>query len=78
MDADAEKDKQTRVVVGAAMAVHNELGRTRVFGVSLPGGLEWEFVEEAIPPYEREHALPIPYRSRPPITTFRVEFLLLW
>ena len=36
--------------------------------------LEREFVERAIP-YEREQALPILYRSRPLITTYRVDFV---
>ena len=36
--------------------------------------MEREFVELAIP-YEREHALPILYRSRPLITTYRMDFV---
>ena len=36
--------------------------------------LERELAERAIP-YEREHALPIVYRGKPLVTTYRVDFL---
>jgi GxxExxY protein len=73
MDADREKDRQTHAVIGAAMKVHSELGHGFLEPV-YQEALEREFVEQAIP-YEREHALPILYRSRPLITTYRVDFV---
>ena len=72
MDADEERDRQTHAVIGAAMRVHSELGHGFLEPV-YQEALEREFVEQAIP-YEREHALPILYRSRPLITTYRVDF----
>jgi GxxExxY protein len=70
MNADGEKDKQTHAVIGAAMTVHSELGLGHGFLEPLyEEALEREFVEQAIP-YEREHALPIVYRSRPLIVCF--------
>jgi GxxExxY protein len=73
MDADEERDRQTHAVIGAAMRVHSELGHGFLEPV-YQEALEREFVEQAIP-YEREHALPILYRSRPLITTYRVDFV---
>jgi GxxExxY protein len=73
MDADREKDKQTHAVIGAAMTVHNELGHGFLESV-YQETLEREFVEQGIP-YEPEHDLPILYRSRPLITTYRVDFV---
>jgi GxxExxY protein len=72
-NADEERDTQTHMVIGAAMTVHSELGHGFLEPV-YQEALECEFVEQAIP-YEREHALPILYRSRPLITTYRVDFV---
>jgi GxxExxY protein len=73
IDADGEKDRQTHAVIGAAMTVHSELGHGFLETV-YQEALERELVERAIP-YEREHTLPIHYRGRPLITTYRVDFV---
>ena len=73
MNADGEKDKQTHAVIGAAMTVHSELGHGFLESV-YQEALERELVERAIP-YERERALPILYRGRPLVTTYRVDFV---
>ncbi|HEY5813001.1 MAG TPA: GxxExxY protein [Terrimicrobiaceae bacterium] len=73
MNADGERDPQTHALIGAAMTVHSELGHGFLEPV-YQEALERELVERAIP-YEREHALPILYRGKPLMTTYRVDFL---
>jgi GxxExxY protein len=73
MDADGEKDKQTHAVIGAAMTVHCELGHGFLESV-YQEALERELVQRAIP-YERDRALPILYRGKPLMTTYRVDFV---
>ena len=74
MNTDEERDiGRLHAVYRAAMKVHSELGHGFLEPV-YQEALEREFVEQAIP-YEREHALPILYRSRPLITTYRVDFV---
>jgi GxxExxY protein len=73
MNADGEKDKQTHAVIGAAMTVHSELGHGFLESV-YQEALERELVQRAIP-YERERDLPILYRDKPLMTTYRVDFL---
>ena len=73
IDADRERDRQTHGVIGAAMAVHSELGDGFLESM-YHEALGCELVERAIP-YEREHALPIFYRGKPLATTYRVDFV---
>ncbi|HEY5742015.1 MAG TPA: GxxExxY protein [Terrimicrobiaceae bacterium] len=73
MNANGERDPQTHALIGAAMTVHSELGHGFLEQV-YQEALERELVERSIP-YEREHALPIVYRGKPLVTTYRVDFL---
>jgi GxxExxY protein len=73
MNADGERDPQTHAIIGTAMTVHSELGHGFLEPV-YQEALEREFAERAIP-YEREHMLPILYRGKPLVTTYRVDFV---
>ena len=77
MDTDGEKhpqwDSQTFAVIGAAMAVHGELGQGFLEPV-YQEALEREFVLRDTP-YEREHSLPVLYRDKPLTTNYRGDFV---
>ena len=73
MDADlGNKDKQTYVIIGAAMVVHSELGNGFLEAV-YQAALEKEFQKQNII-YEREKRLPVYYRGEV-IAEYQADFL---
>ena len=73
MGADlGKRDPQTYAVIGAAMAVHGELGNGFLEAV-YQVALEKEFQHRGIP-YEREKPVPVHYRGEV-IADYRVDFL---
>lgn len=70
---DNQRDPETYAVIGAAMAVHTALGHGFLEPV-YQEALECEFVARGIL-YVREQALPIHYRGRPLMVTYRVDFV---
>ena len=73
MNDDGKRDPQTYAVIGAAMAVHRELGHGFLVQV-YQEALEHEFVFQGIP-HVREHPLPICYRDKILPTLYRADFL---
>jgi len=74
MNADTDKrDTQTFAVIGAAMAVHTELGHGFLEPV-YQEALAWEFQQRGIA-FEREAALPIHYRNVTLSTVYRSDFI---
>ena len=67
------KDPETYAIIGAAMAVHAELGHGFLEPV-YQEALEQEFIARRIP-YSREHNLPIFYRGKQLNTVYRADFL---
>lgn len=67
------RDEQTYSIIGAAMAVHRELGCGFLEAV-YQEALEHEFQILQIP-YEREKELPIVYRGNPLRTFYKADFV---
>jgi len=68
-----ERDPRTYAIIGAAMAVHRELGcgfLEEVYGEAL----ETEFGERGIP-YLREALLPLHYRGQKMSTFYKADFI---
>jgi len=69
----ADRDPQTYAIIGAAMAVHRELGGGFLEAV-YQEALEVEFQHCRIP-YEREKELPVLYRGHPLKTFYKADFV---
>ena len=72
-DADEIRDKETYAVIGAAMAVHRELGCGFLESV-YQDALEKEFQRQSIP-YAREVKLPVFYRGEQLNSYYQADFI---
>ncbi len=66
-------DPQTYAIVGAAMAVHQELGNGFLEAV-YQEALSIEFIAASIP-FQRESAVPVSYKGTKLGTTYRADFI---
>ena len=74
MDADLKnRDQETYSIIGAAMAVHRELGCGFLEPV-YQAALEREFQLRKIP-YQREVEIPVFYRGEPLPVSYRADFI---
>ena len=73
LTTEISRDPQTYAVIGAAMAVHRELGNGFLEPV-YQEALERELLVTKVP-HQREVALPIYYRDTPLNTNYRADFV---
>ncbi len=73
MEEAPSRDEETFAIIGAAMAVHGELGRGFLEQV-YQEALETEFLLRELP-YRREVMLPIFYRGKPMQIVYRADFV---
>ena len=73
IDADEKRDEQTYAIIGAAMAVHAELGHGFLEPV-YQEAMEREFIFRDLP-YDREFLLPVYYRGTALKTSYRADFV---
>lgn len=69
----ADKDPQTYAIIGAAMAVHGELGNGFLEAV-YQEAMEREFQLQKVP-YEREKRLPVYYQGEALNTHYQADFV---
>lgn len=72
-DVPDKRDEKTYAIIGAAMAVHNELGHGFLESV-YQDALEIEFKKQGIP-YEREPVLSICYSGEKMASFYRPDFI---
>ena len=73
MEEQASRDAESYAVIGAAMAVHGELGHgflEAVYQEALARELEFRGI-----PFRKEPVLPIRYRGEPLTASYRADFI---
>jgi GxxExxY protein len=68
-----KRDEETYAIIGAAMAVHQELGPGFLEAV-YQEALAMELAAQGVP-LEREHAIPVHYRGHVLTTSYRADFI---
>ena len=66
-------DPETYAIIGAAMAVHGELGHGFLEPV-YQAALEQEFLTQRVP-FEREVDIPVAYKGKPLGVSYRADFV---